>query len=424
MGIMRNKTGIRLTLLVLLATLSTASPAQDNVKSGLDIVPYPVIGFSDELGVQYGVNCSLFDYGDGSLYPNYKQKAVVELARYTRGQTSIKATYNSSYLIPGIRFSAALAYNRNPMYHFYGFNGSANPIDHSIDHKRGVAYYNIDRRFIRATSTFQGYLTESLIWAGGLNFLSYKIGSIDPKYGFEVGRTLYDHYVETGVIRPDEANGGSVLEFCGGLVYDTRDAISVPTQGIWSELYLTGAPDLFNTGYSYLRLSAHFRQYLALAEDDRLTFAYHLAYQGLIAGEAPFYVLQNITSLMITKTVYEGLGNKNTIRGTVYNRFIGNAYAWANMELRIKLFSFNCFGQDMYIATNPFFDCGAIVSPFRLGAERGSELYKQATKLHGSLGLGLKLVRNRNFVISAEFAKPLNRDDGHFGLIMGSNYLF
>jgi hypothetical protein len=31
---------------------------------------------------------------------------------------------------------------------------------------------------------------------------------------------------------------------------------------------------------------------------------------------------------------------------------------------------------------------------------------------------------NRNFVMSVEVARPLNRDDGHFGLIMGSNYLF
>ena len=31
---------------------------------------------------------------------------------------------------------------------------------------------------------------------------------------------------------------------------------------------------------------------------------------------------------------------------------------------------------------------------------------------------------NRNFVMSVEVARPLNRDDGRFGLIMGSNYLF
>ena len=38
--------------------------------------------------------------------------------------------------------------------------------------------------------------------------------------------------------------------------------------------------------------------------------------------------------------------------------------------------------------------------------------------------LGLKLVMNRNFVMSVEVARPIYRDDGRFGLIMGSNYLF
>ena len=159
-------------------------------------------------------------------------------------------------------------------------------------------------------------------------------------------------------------------------------------------------------------------------DNDRLTFAYHLAYQNIIGGDPPFYVLQNITSLIVNKTVNEGLGNKNTIRGTLYNRFIGKGYVWGNFETRVKLFSFNLRNQAFYIASNPFFDCGAIVSPFRLDAPKGSEVWKQATKFHGSYGAGLKLVMNRNFVMSVEVARPLNHDDGRFGLIMGSNYLF
>ena len=414
----------RLSLIsALLMLLFTSASAQDKVKTGFSSVPYPVVGFSDDLGFQYGVNFTFFDYGDGSMHPNYKHKFVLDASRYTKGQTSLKATYNSRYLIPGIRFSAALAYVHNPIYHFYGFNGSATTVNRDWDHRNGMAYYNIDRRFIRAVTTFQGQITDKLIWAAGLNFLSYRMGSVDEKYGYSP-ESLYNDYVTSGVIRPNEAQGGNVLEFNAGLVYDTRNATTVPSKGIWSEVYLTGAPDLFNTSYSYMRLSAHFRHYVGLVDNDRLTFAYHLAYQGNIAGEAPFYVLQNITSLVINKTVYEGLGNKNTIRGTYYNRFIGNSYAWANFELRVKLFSFNFMDNDIYIAANPFFDCGAIVRPFRLGAGRGSQLYKEATKLHESVGAGLKFVMNKNFIMSAEFAKPLNPDDGKFGLNMGSSFIF
>ena len=412
------------TAAIVLLLLSLALPAQDKVKTGFSSVPYPVIGYSDDLGIQYGINYTFFDYGDGSIFPNYRHKAVMEFSRYTKGQTGIKLTYQSDYLIPGIRVSAALAYNMNPMYHFYGFNGSATPVDRSMDRKNGMAYYDFDRRFIRAVTNFIGPIKGGLKWAAGVNFLSYRIASLKDKYGYDTQNSLYNRYIESGIIHPDEAAGGNVLEFNAGLVCDTRNATTIPSKGIWSELYFTAAPDIFRTGHSYTRLSAHFRHYVGIVDDDRLTFAYHLAYQGIISGDPPFYVLQNITSLIVNKTVNEGLGNKNTIRGTLYNRFIGKGYVWGNFETRIKLFSFNLRNQAFYIATNPFFDWGAIVSPFRLDAPRGSEAYRQATKLHGSYGAGLKLMMNRNFVMSFEMARPIIRDDGRFGLIMGTNYLF
>ena len=418
----------RLIAAAILLALAAGAHAQDKVKRGFNSVPYPVVGYSDDLGIQYGLNYTFFDYGDGSIFPNYRHKAVMEFSRYTRGQTGLKLTYQSAYLIPGIRFSAALAYNMNPMYHFYGFNGSAMPVNRKLDRKEGVAFYDIDRKFIRAVATFQGPIFEGLDWAAGVNFLSYRIGTLNPKYGYDPEYSLYNEYVKSGVIRQDEAAGGNVLEFNAGLVYDTRNATSIPSKGIWSELYLTGAPDVFGTGHHYTRLSAHFRHYIGIVDSDRLTFAYHLAYQGIISGDPPFYILQNITSLVVNKTVNEGLGNKNTIRGTLYNRFIGKGYVWANFETRIKLFGFMARNQAFYIATNPFFDCGAIVSPYRLELIRemqgGSGSYRDATKFHGSYGAGLKLVMNRNFIMSVEVARPLNRDDGRFGLIMGSNYLF
>jgi len=421
----------KLYVVITLLLLSLALAAQDKVKRGLNSVPYPVIGYSDDLGIQYGLNYTIFDYGDGSIYPNYRHKAVMEFSRYTRGQTGIKLTYQSAYLIPGIRVSAAIAYNMNPMYHFYGFNGSATPVNRSLDRKEGVAFYDIDRKFVRAVTTFQGPLADGLDWAAGVNFLSYKVGTLNPKYGYDTQYSLYNNYVSSGMIRPDEAGGGKALEFNAGLVYDSRNYTTIPSKGIWTELYFTFAPDVFKTGHSYTRLSAHFRHYLGILDNDRLTFAYHLAYQEIISGDPPFYILQNITSLVVNRTVNEGLGNKNTIRGTLYNRFIGKGYVWGNFETRVKLFNFgipthlfSLENQDFYLAANPFFDCGAIVSPYRLGAERGSELYRQATKFHGSYGAGLKLVMNRNFVMSFEMARPIIRDDGRFALIMGTNYLF
>ena len=414
---------LRLTAILLLL-ISIATQAQEKVKHGFNSVPYPVIGWSDDLGIQYGLNYTLFNYGDGSMFPNYKYKIVAEVSRYTKGQTGVKMTFNSSYVIPGITVSAAIAYNFNPLYQFYGFNGTVTEFNPSIHRKNGSAYYDIDRKFVRAVANFQGNICPGLRWAAGLNFLSYRISDVNPKYGYDPGHSLYHDYIADGTIREDEAGGGNVLEYNAGIVYDTRDATSVPTRGIWAEFYLTGAPDIFKTGYHYSRLSAHFRHYVSPWGDDRFTVAYHLGYQNILSGEAPFYVLQNITSLVINKTVYEGLGNRYTIRGTRSNRFVANGYAWGNLEMRIKLFHFILKNQAFYVSTNPFIDMGAIVNPFRLGAEKGTDLYKEATRLHESAGLGLKLVMNRNFVMGVEAAKPFNPDDGHGRIIIGTNYIF
>lgn len=411
-------------ILLTLLTLSTAAAAEQKVKTGFNFAPYPIVGYSTDLGFQYGLNGTLYDYGDGSSFPDYKHKFNFEVSRYSRGQNTLKATYDSDFLIPGIRVSAALAYQANPMYRFYGFNGSVTPYDRTLDRHDGVAYYSIDRQIVRAVTTLQGRITDNLLWAAGLNFLSYKIGLVDERFGYKPESSLYNSYITTGVIRPEEANGGNRLEFNTGLVYDSRNALSVPSKGIWSELYITGSPDLFGDGFKYAKLCARFRHYVSILDDDRMTFAYHVAYQGLIAGDEPFYVIQNINSLIIKKTINEGLGNKNTIRGTLYNRFLGDSYAWANFEMRMKLFSFDAARQSFYIGINPFFDMGAITRPFRLGAARGTELYREATKLHESVGCGIKLVMNRNFVMSVEAAHPLNPDDGHFGVNFGSNFIF
>ena len=115
------------------------------------------------------------------------------------------------------------------------------------------------------------------------------------------------------------------------------------------------------------------------------------------------------------------------MRGVPYNSVIGDGYAWANFEMRFKIVSFRFIKQNFYLATNPFFDIGGCVQPYRLdkmekirktGKTLGGEDLSNAElnliytgeprKVHTSAGLGLKLAMNRNFILSAEVAIPLN----------------
>src|SRR5574344_1077604 len=92
-----------------------------------------------------------------------------------------------------------------------------------------------------------------------------------------------------------------------------------------SQVSTVGRPEKFSStgkgvwGGGYLKLAAHWRQYLPLVS-DRLVLAYHLAYQGTLAGETPFYMLPVIYTLYLRQTGSEGLGGLNTVRGLIQNR--------------------------------------------------------------------------------------------------------
>ncbi|MBR5808209.1 MAG: hypothetical protein IKY24_06260 [Alistipes sp.] len=422
-----------------------ADAKKQTVKKGWNFAPFPSIGYNSDTGFQIGALCEIFDYGDGSTYPGYRHKFNVDLSWTTKDQVKLHFFYDSKYLIPKVRLTFAATYILAQMYPFMGFNGSASPYyEHFASGKKQenrVAMYNIKRNMMRVMADFQGDITSNKFrWAAGISYWWYDIQDITlkkkgaPAYdttpndyltGQDVGyASLWQLYKAAGLIKANEANGGHHLELKAGLVYDSREHEADPSRGIWAEVYAYGSPDILNgrgkNGYNYLKLAAHFRQYVPLWK-DKIVFAYHLAYQGKLAGNAPYYTLQNINTLYLRQIISDGLGSINTVRGVPYNSVIGDGYAWANVEMRFKIVSFRFIKQNFYLATNPFFDMGACVQPYRLDemksvltnneftqAEKNLIYTGQKEKLHMSAGVGLKLAMNRNFILSAEVAVPLN----------------
>ena len=419
-----------LAALLVLSVLTVAAQERPAAKTGWNFGPLPAVGFNTDLGFQMGALCDIYYYGDGTVYPDYVHKFNVEASYYTKGSGILHLFYDSKHLIPKVRVTAAATYNTNRKYSFYGFNGAAAPYFPQWDSNResGTAFYNIRRDYLRILADFQGKIRGHWGWAAGLAFKDYSVGDIDLR-SYDPTETLYRHYIAAGIIGEDEKNGGRHLEMKAGVVYDSRDREAAPGRGIWSEACLIGVPDVFRGTGSYLKLAAHFRHYVPVWR-DRIVFAYHLAYQGTVAGEAPFYVQQDISTLYLRQINSEGLGSINTIRGTLYNRMIGDGYAWANLELRCRLVSFDFIGQHWYAATNPFFDFGAVVQPYRLDRMKQAAVAFPALysghdeRLHASAGLGVKLAMNENFIVSAEGGVPLSRQDGNFGMNIGLGYIF
>jgi hypothetical protein len=144
----------------------------------------------------------------------------------------------------------------------------------------------------------------------------------------------------------------------------------------------------------------------------------------------------------------EGFGSANTIRGIRENRILAEGFAWANMELRVKLVSFKLLNQYFYIAVNPFFDAGIVTKGYRedvfkkladasgrvydpliapFAGAGNSAIYDtaKAGDVVTSAGAGLKIAMNQNFIVSVELAHCFYNEmvaDPWIGI--GINYQF
>ena len=438
-----------ITIALLLAAVCTASAQEEITKTGLNFGPLPAVSYSSDLGFQYGALLDIYQYGDGSFYPDYKWKINVETSWYTKGNSVYHVFFDSKHLIPGLRVSADLTYLGNKTTNFYGYNGAAAlfipELNKIVD---GQGLYMMRRDDFRFEFTTQGQFGDSHWgWVAGLAFNSYKTGhAVNKNLNAAVDLSLYDIYLKHDIIPAAEANGGNHLDIKLGVVFDTRDHENNPTRGTNLEAFFFGSPDFLNGKRDYrndyLKLAVHFRQFFPLA--DRLVFAGHLAFQGLIAGNAPFYSLQTIQPINRKIIITDGLGSISSVRGTVVNRLQGNSYAWANFELRWSFAKFRWINQNWAIALNPFFDMGMIVAPYRLEqmksllqddtrvATVGNKVYtvadlytQQAEKLHMSAGAGLHVIMNQNFNIACELGKCFSQSDGTgLGMRIGLNYLF
>ena len=74
----------------------------------------------------------------------------------------------------------------------------------------------------------------------------------------------------------------------------------------------------------FYRYSLTWRQYFPLIDNDVLTFAYRLNYEGTIGSHAPFYALSYI-SVVGEQIDKEGMGGADTGRGLMRCRVVGSA---------------------------------------------------------------------------------------------------
>jgi outer membrane protein assembly factor BamA len=201
-------------------------------------------------------------------------------------------------------------------------------------------------------------------------------------------------------------------------------------KGLWTEAGVEVSAPFLGSSNSFGKLYITHRQYFTLIEND-LSFAYRLGYQTTLFGETPFYYQSQLIVSVLRGATSEGLGGSRTIRGVLRNRVIGDGFFYGNAELRYKAVRFNFINQAFYIGVNGFADFGTITNkieftqPTLTGDYNTGDFFNSdAEKMHYSVGGGLRIVMNQNFIIAIDLGKALEEQDGNIGFYMGLNYLF
>lgn len=447
----------------------TDKSKKEIIKKGLNFGPLPVVAFDADKGLQLGALLNIFDFGDGSNYPNTRQSLYLEASFFTKGSQLFVISYDNKFLIPGVRWSTSAVLTNEKAMDFYGFNGYMSYYDHEKvklgndkDNKLDYIYtpkYRLNRINFNFKTDFTGNIwNNKLFWEAGyhlnnikagyddrqaLNLDKINKGKDDYKKFPETEPTLFDLYRRWGIISEDEAWGGFSSALRLGLLLDTRDKEGAPSKGIWAEAHVTLAPDWLGTTHPYYRYSATFRHYVPIVKDDVLTFAYRLNYEGTFGNSAPYYMLPFITVMGATYD-RDGMGGYRTVRGIMRDRVQGLDMATYNVELRWRFVNFRKWNQNIAFGLNLFSDGTMVTRNYDMsfrGAEEHRAEYDEymaqsdlsKDRPHITVGAGLRFIMNQNFIVAFEYGMPISKfssdkaikkQDGNGAFYINTGFLF
>lgn len=430
------------------------------IKTGWNFGALPSVAYDADLGFQYGALANIYYYGDGTTYPEYQHSFYVEASYTTKRSGLFRFFYDSKFLIPNHRLSVDISYIPNALCDFYGYNGYQAVYQPEWQNEKygteeyiSRVFYKYKNDLFRVAGDMEGQICGHLKWNAGIGVLGYTISNVNlellnkGKKSNPLPETdgLYQKYVDWGLILPEEQNGGWHPYLRGGLTYDSRDMRANPSRGIYSDLFLTySAAFGEQQAYNNLSLNANFRHYVSIWRKD-VVLAYRVGVQTLLAGKSPFYMNGYQKVLFFQRSLYEALGGANSLRGIMRNRILANGVALANIELRTRIVKFDFIRQHFYIGLAPFFDAGMVLQPYQLDTDKlqtviaennqnknvkdaYSDYFTESGiyKPHMSAGIGLKAAMNENFVLSVDYALPLDKQDNDksFNFYIKVGYLF
>ena len=428
------------------------------IKTGINLGPLPVVAFDADRGFQYGALLNIYNFGDGSTYPNPKSWWYIEASAYTGGTWNLYLNYDNREIFKNTRLSICTQYSNEAALDFYGFNGyqsiytyaledyfAKNPEEFTFDtdNKKGekalakfndkgkapMGFYRYSRQSFKAKADLTGKIAPNFFWEGGYSFYWINHKEFAPVGYTPSDGSLYGLYRDWGILN-DTGENQFVSALKAGLMYDSRNVENNPTKGIWAEAHAIYAPKWLGSSMNSFKVSATFRQYVPLYK-DKLVFAYRLAYQGFLGKETPWYLMPFYSNMGYNRD-FDAIGGYRTVRGLMLDRVQGLHTGFYNIELRYRFVDFKLLNQNIAFAVSGFTDGAHVFKGYDLTNKTGvkPELYQKYVDasrkdgLHASAGGGLRFIMNQNFIIALEYARCFNKQDGKGAFYINTGFLF
>ena len=428
------------------------------IKTGINLGPLPVVAFDADRGFQYGALLNIYNFGDGSTYPNPKSWWYIEASAYTGGTWNLYLNYDNREIWDNTRLSVCTQYSNESALDFYGFNGyqsiytyaqkdffQNNPDEFTFDDsKKGQkaqtkfdnglgkapkGFYRYSRQSFKAKADLTGEIAKNFYWEAGYTFYWINHKEFSPKGYTPADGSLYQLYKEWGILN-DTGENQFFSAIKAGLMYDSRNVQNNPTKGIWAEAHAIVAPKWLGSSMDSYKLSATFRQYVPLGT-DKLVFAYRLAYQGFLGNNTPWYLMPFYSNMGYNRD-FDAIGGYRTTRGLMLDRVQGLHTGFYNIELRYRFIDFQLLNQNIAFALSGFTDGAHVFKGYDLTNKTGAkpELYKKYIDtsrkdgLHATAGAGLRFIMNQNFIVAFEYARCFNKQDGNGAFYINTGFLF
>lgn len=435
------------TLLILAAVLCTLKMnAQEEItKTGLNFGPLPAVAYDQDKGFQMGAILQIYNYGDGTNYPNYNNYWYLEGSYFTKGSLLFTIMNDTKEILPGVRMSSTIQYQKDKAFDFFGFNGYGTSYSTELPSQ----FYKVERNKLLVKSDLTGDLPHNFKWKVGYHFNHVYQGKLDTEIFAE--QTLYDKMYDWGIIKEDEKSGGNSSALWLGLCYDSRNQEGAPSSGIWADATIVMAPKWLGTTSSYYRFSAKWRQYFPIISRNKLTFAYRLMYEGSLSSSSTPYYMLPFALVMGPDNDQDGMGGYNTCRGIIRNRVVGEDMFSGTAELRWRFLQFTAFNQNIALGLSGFVDACQVTRPYDMTfnpdmtkhtvaeaalmkLEYDKYITSEPERLHAAFGAGFRFIMNENFIVAAEYGtpfthflkqdNPLYNQDGTGAFYINLGYLF